>query len=538
MQITLNMILDHLKQFNYETHISAVDKRSFDRIVLFSSQIHEFHPSWLYVALMSEAMCAHVPQNICFICLRDRIQDKAETTDTLRGMLIVNENIRLEQLFSTVQNAFYMVNEWVSRMQDAVIKGLGMQHILALSVPVIGNYIAISDSSLKLMAYTEAVECDDSICLAAKENGFHPQSSVDCFRKYRRFELWANHEFYVDDSHEISPYTLVGKVFKFQSTYFIHSVMTCNNKAPSPGLLDLYLLLMDFIGIYAARDWEKKDSYSHIYDSLLVDLIEGNLTDRDTIKKRAAYIKLPFEAKFMMLCIPTTQTGNYSVGRLGQEISTLFATACIILYHQQILLLLQLKPEHIVEQTAAMHERLEPTLERYDIYCGCSSVFSSLADCQTAYEQCTQALKYSGELNKGLLFEDLIDKPVTTLDGKRHLFSFEDTLLYCLLSDSPEVLRLWRFSAYGQALMALNAYDEQHETNNLQLLYTYLSCDRSATTTGMLMHMHRNNVIYRVERIEKITGISLENNRSRLKLLISYALMRLHGSLGSLDLSP
>ena len=106
---------------------------------------------------------------------------------------------------------------------------------------------------------------------------------------------------------------------------------------------------------------------------------------------------------------------------------------------------------------------------------------------------------------------------------------FDRNLPYYLLGENPRSMDIWRGSAYEQAMRTLMDYDRQHNTNNLQLLYTYLRCERKATETGQLMHMHRNNVVYRIGRIEEMLGLSLEDPEVRLCLTVSYLLLYLNG---------
>ena len=53
--------------------------------------------------------------------------------------------------------------------------------------------------------------------------------------------------------------------------------------------------------------------------------------------------------------------------------------------------------------------------------------------------------------------------------------------------------------------------------------------ERKATETGQQLHMHRNNVIYRISRIEELTGLSLDDHGTRLGLEISFLMLELFG---------
>ncbi|HIZ06904.1 MAG TPA: helix-turn-helix domain-containing protein [Candidatus Eubacterium avistercoris] len=46
----------------------------------------------------------------------------------------------------------------------------------------------------------------------------------------------------------------------------------------------------------------------------------------------------------------------------------------------------------------------------------------------------------------------------------------------------------------------------------------YLQCNRKATETGDILHMHRNTVLYHIDRIEQLLHISLSSADVCLKL--------------------
>ena len=54
------------------------------------------------------------------------------------------------------------------------------------------------------------------------------------------------------------------------------------------------------------------------------------------------------------------------------------------------------------------------------------------------------------------------------------------------------------------------------------MLYAYLVSERRATAAGKLLHMHRNNVLYHISRIEDLLGIDLNDYWTRMKLSLAY----------------
>ena len=83
---------------------------------------------------------------------------------------------------------------------------------------------------------------------------------------------------------------------------------------------------------------------------------------------------------------------------------------------------------------------------------------------------------------------------------------------------------LTRESIISGDLMLLKNYDGEKGTDLYQTLKTYLTCERNSTLTAQLLDIHRSTLPHRLERIEKLTGLDLEDFSTRLYLLMSFAI--------------
>ena len=92
------------------------------------------------------------------------------------------------------------------------------------------------------------------------------------------------------------------------------------------------------------------------------------------------------------------------------------------------------------------------------------------------------------------------------------------------MMSSPESEKIAKSNFAFKTLLELYRYDQEHNTNNLELLYVYLVNDRKATETAEITHMHRNNVIYRISRISEMADIDLDDAQVRFRLLLAYEL--------------
>ena len=78
------------------------------------------------------------------------------------------------------------------------------------------------------------------------------------------------------------------------------------------------------------------------------------------------------------------------------------------------------------------------------------------------------------------------------------------------------------------ALAALEDYDARHHTQLLETLMRYLLLERNQKLTAETLSIHRNSLCYRLEKIQTLCSLDLEDPDVRLRLLLSF-LLRWHG---------
>lgn len=118
-------------------------------------------------------------------------------------------------------------------------------------------------------------------------------------------------------------------------------------------------------------------------------------------------------------------------------------------------------------------------------------------------------------------------KTVLQLGRRSHsmhwYYRFEDYLLEYLLQKggevfSPELL-------CSAKLLALKQYDQENHTDLFHTLKVFLERERNVLQTSKLLYIHRSTLFYRLERIQKIADVNLDDAKERLVLRISYYIM-------------
>jgi DNA-binding PucR family transcriptional regulator len=76
------------------------------------------------------------------------------------------------------------------------------------------------------------------------------------------------------------------------------------------------------------------------------------------------------------------------------------------------------------------------------------------------------------------------------------------------------------------ALNILEEYDLKKNTKLYETLYQYLINERNLVCTAKKLFIHRNSLLYRIQRISKLTKSDFDSDVERLHMLLSYEIMK------------
>ncbi|MYJ79432.1 MAG: hypothetical protein F4047_15085 [Caldilineaceae bacterium SB0670_bin_27] len=99
---------------------------------------------------------------------------------------------------------------------------------------------------------------------------------------------------------------------------------------------------------------------------------------------------------------------------------------------------------------------------------------------------------------------------------------FGDLGLYQLLTGlggSGEANRFFR-----KTVEPLITHDEEHNAELVETLEAFFACHGNLSQTAALLHIHRNTLTYRLQRISSITQIDLNDADARFSLQLGLKL--------------
>lgn len=116
------------------------------------------------------------------------------------------------------------------------------------------------------------------------------------------------------------------------------------------------------------------------------------------------------------------------------------------------------------------------------------------------------------------------------LFGTGRVLAFSDLGVYRLLVRLRETPELWTF--YRETLAKLADYDTRQRADLIKTLEAYFNHLGNLRATSEALHVHRNTLLYRLERIKEISGMDLDNAEEHFALWLA---LRAHRVLSTLD---
>lgn len=171
----------------------------------------------------------------------------------------------------------------------------------------------------------------------------------------------------------------------------------------------------------------------------------------------------------------------------------------------EFILYLEISAQTTTESIDAFLDELEPQLEQafpaYEYYCGISEISFKTLNFHPLYKNASLALQYCMNSSQ-----------------RRYRFTYRDTReaqVVSVLADSQLIQTLAH-----EVLDPLREYDTGSDIDLMGTLTAYIRCNYNVSQTARDLHIHRQSLLYRLEKIEDLTEMSLSNHRDLFLLEI------------------
>ncbi|NLE45870.1 MAG: hypothetical protein GX620_14200 [Chloroflexi bacterium] len=281
--------------------------------------------------------------------------------------------------------------------------------------------------------------------------------------------------------------------------------------SPEGGMDDLDRLAVERGALVCAVEMAKQRAVEAARDRLHSELLDLILTasgdDERIVARRAAEMHYDLGGMHVVCVFDAGEERASVLVNLASEFrATLLETgirAFLSTYEGQLVALCTAEDPAVLRQIEALAEAARVQFMRFapdvHISAGIGRPGQELTGLRRSFVQAGEALTLA-----------------RTLFGEDRVLAFSDLGMYRLLCRLQDCEELNEF--FAQTLAPLVKYDSSHHTELVPTLEAYFAHQGNVSQTAESLFLHRNSLLYRLERINQITGLDLANADDRFSL--------------------
>lgn len=452
-----------------------------------------------------------------FIIVHDGDTMPAWMAEFADRILLIKKDRAYSFILFMVQEFFLNMSYWTRRMDDIALNKGTFQDLVDASEDVIENFIALTDNANVLLAYSKKSSPIEKMSAALIEKGFFTQAIINAFEldepSDKNIAKILSTKNFDGDPLEIYLFPIW-----HMGTNFGNCMIVCDKMRMTDGLKDYLQLFLDWVARLCERVWRVELETKSPINMFFINLIAGKAMSDDYIKSRISLLNLPEKPQFKLLIVKSgVGLGSENMNSMMESSKRLNSSRSIpFRYDGNLLTLLYASSsdENSFSIPRVSEEVKKGICDPYKVYVGTSQVFERIEDLDMAYGQALLACDY----------KEAIDIEGSLIPGadQKTVYAFEDALIYCLIDQRSESDRFKEFVCSYSFLDKIIARDKSNGTNDFALLWVYLRCDCNISTTAKQLFMHRNTVIYHIEKIKETFMLDFSDKGTRDRCLIDY----------------
>ncbi|AOT69822.1 PucR family transcriptional regulator [Geosporobacter ferrireducens] len=432
---------------------------------------------------------------------------------------IIQTDLELIDLYNCLNFIIEDYKYWCYSLMQAICDRKTLSQIVELATSMINSLIFILDHDYRVLCGSDREDHLDDYSDEMFKNGsfsFQPTERLEelfetnlednNYKLYYSPDTGHYHHFYKMVYNDI-----VIAVILFISTSYNSS-------------LDLYYYILDFSKIIKSlvvdlqMNMVERDAACATFFS---DVVEGNLHKSTEFDLRLKL--LPYSLNSFLSCIvirfdPSQNKENIPYPHIISELEKIFIRVNITVYRNDIILMYS-QNERTFSKLEFDYEQFNALLIRYNAHAGISNASRNHSMLRTLY----------------LIASDTIDLSYSLGHYKlsNRIFSYEEYSFYYIINlCAQSFIRQHHHDDLGYlihpSVIALYRYDQKHHTNLRDVLFHYLVNGKSISKTAKVMYMHRNTVINKLNKINNIIMIPLDDGYFQSRLILSCLIVHYH----------
>lgn len=416
-------------------------------------------------------------------------------------------------LLNKLQKIFYHYYEWENQMQQIIDQDLPIKELGNLSFPLFGNPILLQGASFK--GIFQIVPKPSKNASQLHKDYYATYKLTDnTYMSIEEINMLVTDSEYIASITADEPTIYSGEKYGFRTLFYnirirdVPVARLCVDeifKVFSNYDFTLVKIFGTFLQKALQRQEPSNFNRPQGLDYVLTNLLQHHLITEERISVVVTNLQWDIhDTYFCILMTPQMENTEDVLNPLAFQLTLTLPTNCYTIFKKQILLLFNLTQakttrEHIIS--------LCPPLLRDNLLkAGISTEFHDFKDLYYYYLQTESALELGRKNNPSFWY-----------------YRFEDySLRYLIEKCSTKQVST---ALIPDGLKKLIHYDKQKGTDYTQLLRIHLENNMNIAETVRKTFLHRNTVLYRMNRIQEISQLDLNDYETRLYLQISYKIL-------------
>lgn len=521
MRLSLDLIMESLSEFGVQTNITDKKAYEFSGVQMLTPDAEGLSDDILYICepKVLTRIKKNLYENHCFLL---RATPGAFNCKHRINFIAVGENASLNDVTNRLINLFQRFSDYVLRIKDASLSRKGIEPFIGIAVAELPHcLIVITDAAYNIISSSKKSVGSSEYLDSLLSRGYYNKIDLELMaehgyledeRKYDRPVLYPASKTISGFDFLVRSYKANGSAVSFMGCYFI-------SKAPTLEDITLFEILSAELDFYYKSNGFY-DEWLPNYQQLIDDIIKQKDNDPAFYRDRCFRLHIPFHGDFRIGVIKPEINNNIKASQIANQMKAFnfVSNYGIFQYGSSVIILFRDWHCYNTKEAFRFEEnwlKFMNTLKSNQAYIGISLVFTSILKFSVAYEQAMHASEIG-----------------FAKDPNRKTYFYSEYYLDDILKKYSEAFDL--DDVYVHYLDKL--YDENNRMcSSMKLLYHYLCAERNISKTAKTVHMHRNSVIYRVQKIQETLGLDLEDPTVRTRLMISFKILEIHKKIPSFD---
>ena len=378
----------------------------------------------------------------------------------------------------------------------------GFRPIIRAASKIFNAPVIFTDDKYQLLSLYPAQKINDYVYDTLLEAGELPEETIAAFQKSYLSDPGRRYDPFFEKSGLVKDYPRIFAEVYDETKVYGHVAVFLKNKNCKQWQLEAADILTDLLRI--------KINLSRQLPSLQADTLHDLLNRETTRQASDRLIKHLFQEpqiNSLLLVAPLDQTKSQSaVASLAiNYLMHKFTNAIPIVYQDDLVILLTEDQYH--QDLVTIAEKISDYLKQYQILCGGVYPVNNLRNLPDHYLQGRLTAIYRYQLESS-----------NTLSPSQITY-------YHQIAPAPLFLYLGQKSEsrcfIHSALPEMQKYDQKNDTAYYQTLLAYCRHLFQKNDTAQALHIHRNTLNYRLEKIKELFELNLNNYQTMLNLMMS-----------------